>query len=79
VKKPAADANPGMLWIDTEGGLACRRQVELHLAADRADYDIVKIGGGGTTNDKITLYDVRDDSHYGKTRRIVAGKLVLWD
>jgi len=78
VKRPAPDQNPGMLWIDTEGGLDCRRQVELHLAADRADYDIVKIGGAGTTNDKITLYDVRDDEHYGKTRRIVDGKLALW-
>jgi hypothetical protein len=79
VKKPAPDVNPGMLWIDTEGELACRRQVELHLAADRPDYDIVKIGGTGTTNDKITLYDVRDDQHYGKPRRIVDGKLVLWN
>lgn len=78
VRQPKETGNPGMLWMDTEGGAACRRQVELYMASQRADYDLVKIGGKGSTNDKITLYDVRDDKTYGKTFRISQGALALW-
>lgn len=78
VKKPAEGVNPGMLWIDTHGGAKCRRQVDLYLGADRSDYDIVKIDGAESTNDKITLYDVRDDANYGKTYKITNGALALW-
>lgn len=69
---------PGMLAIDTAGGLSCRRIIELRCGAQRNDFDIVKIApGSATTNDKISIFDARDDTNYGRPRRIVNGALAL--
>jgi hypothetical protein len=69
---------PGMLAIDALGDVRCRRIIELRCGALRNDYDIVKIAPGSTaTNDKISIFDARDDANFGRARKIAGGALVL--